>query len=241
MAKQPYIELANRLRRDIIQGVYGTQGGLPGAAELARTHSISEVTVRKALAVLEGERLIVSRERSFFVNRSSQYMTQYTPPLTVQLHSSGKIAFMENVAPIEVKPIPDEIADKLGIERGFMCTFRFRVGGEMLEGQKKQTQMKKYWYLLPLDEEQLQQLRNDPSTDILVKYAPEDLQAHDEISSRLPTKEEVELLSLSESTPITQVCVTTKDSTGNILLYQDLTFLNVVLTYDYAFKNRPKS
>jgi DNA-binding GntR family transcriptional regulator len=235
-----YTELANELRKDILSGKYGTEGGLPGADELTRRSGLARNTVNSALALLEGEGLIKSRDRIFYVNITSQDMTQYVPPLNVRMQSSGKIAFMENIAPIEVKQIPEEIADRLGIARESIGTFRFRVGGEVLEGQKKPSQLKKYWYLISLNEEQLQQLRDDPNTDILVKYAPEDLRAHDEISSRLPTQEEMKLLSLSEFTPITQVNIITRDTSGNILLFQDLTFVGVVLTYDYGFKNRPK-
>lgn len=240
MPERPYITFANQLRKDILSGKYGIEGGLPGIEELKRRSGLAAGTIYKSLVLLQGERLIVERDKAYFVNISSQDMTQYVPPLNVRMQSSGKLAFMQNVAPIEVTPIPEEIADKIGVPRETMSTFRHRVGGEVQEGKNKPTQMKKYWYLIPLNEEQLQMLRDDPNTDILVKYAPEDLRAHDEISSRLPTKEEMELLSLSEFTPVTQVHITTRDTEGNILLYQDLTFLGVVLTYDYGFKNRPK-
>ena len=175
-----YTELANQLRKEILSGKYGTEGGLPGADELTRRSGLARNTVNSALALLEGEGLIKSRDRVFYVNITTQDMSQYLPPLKVQLQNVGKIAFMENVSPIEVTQIPDEIADRLGIPHGSMSTFRFRVGGEVVENQKKPSQLKKYWYLMSLNEEQLQQLRDDPNTDILVQYAPEDLRAHDE-------------------------------------------------------------
>lgn len=236
-----YIALANSIRKDIMSGKYGTEGGIPAIEELVEKSKLSRATVYKALAILESERLIVSRNRTFYVNITSQDMTQYVPPLTVQMQNTGKIAFIENVTPIEIAPLPDEIADKLRMAHSTMSTFRFRVGGEIVEGQKKPAQLKRYWYLISLNEEQIRQLQDDPSTDLLVKYAPEDLQAHDEISSRLATQEEMELLSLTDLTPVTQVHIVTRDALGNILLFQDLTFLGVVLAYDYAFKNRPKS
>lgn len=236
-----HVALANDLRKDIISGKYGTEGGLPGIEELVRRSGLARNTIYRALALLEGEGIIVSRDKSFFVNITSQDMTQYVPPLNVRMQSSGKIAFMENVAPVEVKQVPEDVANRLGIPHESAGTFRFRVGGEVLEGQRKPSQLKKYWYIIPLNEEQLQELRDNPNTDILVKYAPEDLRAHDEISSRLPTQEEMKLLSLSEFTPVTQVYIITRDTSGNILLFQDLTFVGVVLTYDYGFKNRPKS
>ncbi len=235
-----HVALANEIRRDILAGKYGTEGGLPGLDELARRSGLARNTVRSALLILEGERLVVERDRNYFVNTSSMLMTQYVHPLPVRMRAQGKAAFSENITVTTVQ-LPDEIADLLHVNRGTVATFRFRVGNELLDsGEKKPFRLSKYYYLIPLNDEQVRQIEENADADLLVQYAPILLQAHDEISSRLPTKEEASYLHIPESTPVTHVQITTKDTSGNVLLFQELTLLGVTLAYDYSFENRPK-
>jgi DNA-binding GntR family transcriptional regulator len=241
MAVKKHIALANEIRKDILAGKYGTEGGLPGLDELARRSGLARNTVRSALIVLEGERLIIERDRGYFVNTSSMVMTQYVPPLPLRMQAQGKTASSENIAITSVQ-LPDEIADLLHLGRGTIATFRFRVGNEVLEsGEKKPFRLSKYYYLIPLNDEQVRQIEENADADLLVQYAPLLLTAHDEISSRLPTKEEASYLHIPESTPVTHVQIITKDTSGRILLFQELTLLGVTLAYDYSFENRPKA
>lgn len=51
-------QLRERLRRDIVSGVYPAHGRIPSEMELCRTHGVSRVTVRKALDALVDEGLL---------------------------------------------------------------------------------------------------------------------------------------------------------------------------------------
>ena len=61
-------ELANRIRSDIIMGVYG-EGERLSEAQLCDTHQVSRTPIRLALRMLEREGLIRRSEgRGYFVN-----------------------------------------------------------------------------------------------------------------------------------------------------------------------------
>ncbi|MDA8116818.1 MAG: GntR family transcriptional regulator [Actinomycetota bacterium] len=57
-----YIEIAEHLRREIASGAIVPGGVLPSEAKLSRQHRASRITVRKALEVLRGERLVEPRQ-----------------------------------------------------------------------------------------------------------------------------------------------------------------------------------
>jgi DNA-binding GntR family transcriptional regulator len=236
MATQPYIELANRLRRYITGGVYGTEGGLPGAAELSKRHSLSEVTVRKALAILQGEKLIVSRERSFFVNKLSFTMTQYIPPVHIR-----RAQYTENLEPVQRIFLPKHIADKLQLSSDTKVVFRAQVSGEIDEsGLEKPFKISRHYYLIAITDEQLQQMQDDPNYDVMWESTPERMACHDEQTPRLPTGEESEALGLSETTPISSLFITIRTTEGELLLVQELALApRVTLIYEYVFENKP--
>jgi DNA-binding GntR family transcriptional regulator len=237
MTKQPYIELANSLRRDITGGVYGTEGGLPGAAELARRHSLSEVTVRKALAILEAEKLIVSRDRTFFVNKISFTMTQYIPPVHIR-----RSQYAENVESVRRILLPRHIADKLRLSEAKMVVFRAQISGEVSDdGLEKPFKLSHHYYLIPITDEQLQRMQDDANFDVMWESTPDLMVCHDEQTPRLPTQEEAAFLKLSETTPVNSLFITIGSTDGNLLLVQELVLSpRVTLIYDYTFDNKPK-
>lgn len=57
-----YRKIADALRSDITERVYGPGAVLPSEADLARDHDVSRVTVRKALDLLKEEGLVDSRQ-----------------------------------------------------------------------------------------------------------------------------------------------------------------------------------
>ncbi|WP_405581105.1 GntR family transcriptional regulator [Streptomyces sp. NBC_01190] len=65
MAEQPeYLRIARELRAQIADGTYGVGDRLPTMPELAEAHSVSDTTIRHALALLRSEGLIETRTRA---------------------------------------------------------------------------------------------------------------------------------------------------------------------------------
>jgi hypothetical protein len=242
MAKVPqYIQLANELRKDILSGKYGTEGGLPGVEELKRRSELSINTIYRALSLLAGEKLIVERDRNYFVNPPiTTIMTQYIPPLVVSSALQGRKAYYRNIAaPVRMK-LPSEIADRYGMDHDVDVVFRDRVGVEQFEQHIKPFKLVKHYYVFPLSDVQIRRMSEDANADILAEIAPFRLHETDDISSRMTVSSEIALLELTEPMPITQKNIIMRNAANeNIILIQEVVVLDEVSRYDYFFENRP--
>jgi hypothetical protein len=70
--------------------------------------------------------------------------------------------------------------------------------------------------------------------------APTDLVSHDEVTPRLATEGERDLLSLPESTPITSVFEVIRDKSDDLLMAQEIVLSpRTTLIFDFPFTNRP--
>ncbi len=56
-----FIQISDRLRRDIVNGVYPSGAQMPTVRQLAFDASVNPNTMQKALALLENEGLLISR------------------------------------------------------------------------------------------------------------------------------------------------------------------------------------
>ena len=59
-----YLQIAERIRNDIISGVYPPSSQIPSVRQLALTAAVNPNTVQHALTALEGEGLIYSESTS---------------------------------------------------------------------------------------------------------------------------------------------------------------------------------
>lgn len=237
-----YIVLANEIRRDILSGKYGTEGGIPSIEELVERSKLSRATVYKALAILESEGLVVSRNRNFYVSQASITMTKHVPTLAERLKASGKIAFTRNLGPIKNATLPDYIADRLKLAHGTPCVYRHRIAGEMTpDGKEKPTRLLNYYYLISLSTEQLERLNTNPETDILRESHPGEMIREDVLSARHLTSDEAKLLGIPQDTPVMSVQIVNTMLDGEYLLVQESVFVGVTFTYKYAFENSPPS
>ena len=56
-----FLQIADRLRRDVVNGVYGPDTQIPTVRQLAFDASVNPNTMQRALSLLEEEGLLVSR------------------------------------------------------------------------------------------------------------------------------------------------------------------------------------
>lgn len=241
-AKIPqYVELANELRKDILSGKYGTEGGLPGVEELKRRSGLSINTIYRTLSLLAGEKLIVERDRSYFVNPPmTTIMTKYIPLLAVSSALQGRKAYYRNIAaPVRMK-LPTEIADRYETDHDVDVIFRDRVGVEQFEQRIRPFKLVKHYYAFPLSDDQIRRMSEDANADILAEIAPFRLHETDDISSRITVSSEIALLELIGPMPITQKNIVMRNALNeDIILIQEVVVLDEVSRYDYFFENRP--
>jgi DNA-binding GntR family transcriptional regulator len=239
MAVSKHIALSTELEKDILSGKYGWEGGLPTASELAQSWNMSINTVKNSLAVLEGRNLIEKRGVAYYVNRVPTTMTQYVPPT----HLRKRAGYSKNIGSIKKVSLPDHLAKKLELNGSQSAVYRMQVSGEFADSDTNEhpLQLTYRYYLLPISEQQLHLMENDATYDPMWDD-PEmavELLSHDEITPRLATEGERDLLNLPESTPINNVFEVISDKQGNILTIQDIVLSpRSTLIFDFPFTNK---
>lgn len=229
------VELANLLRKDILAGKYGTEGGLPGANELARRSGYARNTVNSALALLEGEKLIIKRDAAFYVNSIPVTMTQYAPPTHVR-YSDG---YTTNLEAVGDYTLPEHLAEKLNVPQ--CAVYRMQLSGETVNGERHPLQLSQRYYFFPLGQGDLQRMKDDASFDPMWSNFPGTLVSRDEITARFATQEEAARLNLAEVAPVLSVWESTRDKDGAILMVQETTLSpRFALIFEFPFENSPK-
>jgi len=239
MAVKKSTDVANQIRKEILAGRYGSEGGLPEIREIAKKSGVALNTVVAALSNLEGQGLIEKRGHSYYVNSISFVMTQYVPPAHVRLHRGG---YCKNMGPIERVPLPEHLAEKLHSPQSELVVYRVQISGELIEGKEKPSQISYRYHLLPISDEKIQRMQADATYDPMWGDTdiPAELVSHDEVTSRLATEEERNLLNLPETTPITNVFESIRDKSDTLLMAQDIILSpRATLIFDFPFTNRP--
>lgn len=231
-------DIANRVRKDILAGRYGSEGGLPETRELAQRYEVAINTMVAALANLEGQRLIEKRGHSYYVNEITFTMTQYVPPIHMRPSQ-----YSHNLGDVERIDMPAHIAEKLKLAPAPQVVYRGQVSGEITPAQVECPYMLSYHYfIMPLSNRELARMQDDAMYDE-IKFAntPEQMRCHDEITSRLLTAEEAQHLSVAPSTSANSVFVTMRALDDTLLFVQEFVISpRVTLVYDYVFENKPK-
>lgn len=237
MAVSKHIALSTEIEKEILTGKYGWEGGLPTASELAQTWKMSINTVKNSLAVLEGKNLIEKRGVAYYVNRIPTTMTQYVPPA----HLRQRSGYSKNIDSVTKATLPDHLTKKLKINNPQSAIYRAQISGEIVDSSERPLQITYRYYLLPISEQQLNQMQNDPKYDPMWDNSEMaiELLSHDEVTPRLATEKERRLLNLPETTPINSVFEVISDKNNNILTVQDIVLSpRSTLIFDFPFTNK---
>jgi GntR family transcriptional regulator len=243
MTEEGKIEaLASTLREQIKKEEFGTKGRLPSVSQLAKAHEVARSTVYQALLLLQAEGLIISKDNSFYANPIIQVTTSPTPTFEQVLIKQGLKPFVRNIIDPEIIVMPDEIAALFGQPAGSHVVHRYRVQGKIDIPYR----LSEYWYPEHLASKYLQRMKNEPDFDTLEAIKSElDIKkqlVHDDVTARIPTKNEAELLSITRTTPVQDVRRTNKAPNGNILMHHRIVFVGPynMLSYDYELVNQTR-
>jgi DNA-binding GntR family transcriptional regulator len=237
MAAGKHTALATELEKDILAGKFGWEGGLPSAGELAQKWGMSINTVKNSLSLLEGKNLIEKRGIGYYVNLVPTVMTQYVPPAHIRLNREG---YNKNIGPVKRVSLPQHLADKLDHSQTESIVYRVQVSGEVTEGNEKPLQIAYRYYFLPIEEDQLRRMENESTYDPMWAEVSGELLTHDEVTSRLATEGERDLLNLPDATPIASVFEVIRDKSNNPLMVTEIVLSpRTTLIFDFPFTNRP--
>lgn len=230
--------VANKLRKDILAGKYGTEGGIPDEGELAKINNCARGTVTAALTLLEGEGLVVHRGRSYYVDRLPVAMTQYVPPAHVRYVSRKN--YVRTIGDVEQVVLPEYLAEKLATSPSTPVVSCTRVTGEVVSGKEKPIQLSVRYYFMPLSDEQIRRMQSDPNYDPAWDTS-DMLGSYDEVTSRPVTQEEQELLLLPASTSVLSLLEIIRDKGGNpYMAHESALSPRAALIFHFSFENKPK-
>jgi GntR family transcriptional regulator len=240
MSEEGKIESLTVILRDQIKREeYGTRGRLPSVSQLAKTNQVARSTVYQALLLLQAEGLVIARHNSFFVNPVLRISTNPTPTFEQMLVSQGLEPFVQNITDPEIIVMPDEIAIIFNQPAGQQVIHRYRVQGKT----DIPFRLSEYWYPEQLAKKYLEEMRDDPSYDVL-DAIKKDMGikrqlVHDDVLSRIPTKQEATLLSITRTSSVQEVRRTNRTPDGTVLMYHRIVFVGPynMLAYDYELVN----
>ncbi|MGW4510165.1 GntR family transcriptional regulator [Streptomyces sp. NPDC004436] len=216
MAAQ-YEEIARDLRERINSGEYPPGSQLPMMRDIAATHGVSDITVRKAFAVLTQEGLIYSRRRAgTFVREHPDRVRLTVRHRQIERDELGYYSGPEvqhwralphpdgEVTRVTEAPVPADVADILGCAVGEMLTVRKRLVGDPANDSHRQ--LADSWIAAWVAQEVPVVTGNTGAGgmyDRIEEWAGRGLVWREEASARMPSPEEAEALNMpSKGVPL---------------------------------------
>ena len=232
----PYEGIANELRASILDGRLEAGVRLPSENELAERYSTSRPTVRRALALLKAEGLVISEQgRGAFVRPKPHVRLLLSGENFRRHRSAGVSGFNAQVAEqgqaaeqrlLDVGRVaaPDDVAERLRVDGGAPVVARrrlFLVNGEPV------ALCDSYYPADVADGTALAEperiaggaygLIEDPAGPIARRLK----RSIDDLECRMPTPEEVDALELDLGVPVVRVLRTVYDSEGAAVEVQE--------------------
>jgi GntR family transcriptional regulator len=208
MVTARYEEIARDLRERIVSGHYRPGTALPLMRDIGAEYNVSDITVRKALAVLTREGLVESRRRSGMFVRSHPDRVR----LTVRhrqierdelgYYSGNEVKHWRALphpdgerTRVGTAPVPADVAELLGHTTGEELTVRRRLVGD--PDREEHRQLADSWVADWITAE-LPILNGNTGLggmyDRVEEWAGRPLEWREEVSARMPSPEEADAL-----------------------------------------------
>lgn len=213
-----YQEIADALRRQIDDGDLAPDDKLPTEKQLEERYDASRETVRKALALLVNEGLVISaRPTGHFVRRREPMAHRpqeefrkrpYTPEMDAFVTEYAELGREpEQTIEVHIVEPPAEVAKRLRLEPGELAVVRKRV--RSLDGEPFNTN-DSYFRQDMVQGSEIMRPENIPegANEVLAKLGHRQVRALDEIHVRMPKPEEVRRLELVPGTPVAYLITT---------------------------------
>lgn len=239
-----YQEIADALRRQIDGGELAPDDKLPTEKQLEETYDASRETVRKALALLVNEGLVISaRPTGHFVRRREPMAHRPQQEFQKRPRMPEMDAFMtefsdegrepEQVIEVHIVEPPAEVTKRLHLEPGDLTVVRKRV--RSLDGEPFNTN-DSYFRHDVVQGSEIMRPENITrgANEVLAELGYRQVRALDEIHVRMPKPDEVHRLKLVPGTPLAVLITTgfTEDGTPVRVVINALPGDRNVITYE---------
>ncbi|MEU4769703.1 GntR family transcriptional regulator [Actinosynnema sp. NPDC023794] len=136
--RKPWVEIAEELRREIHQGVYGPGGRLPSGSVLMNRFGVARQTVQNAMDQLRAEGLVLSvAGKGWFASERKPIVRLARNRLSKAERTEGRGTFMSDAAAGKWQPAvtvkvrreqaPEDVCSYLGLDSGCEVVVRDRV------------------------------------------------------------------------------------------------------------------
>jgi len=243
--KPPYRQIADDLRAAIQRGELQPGDRLPSIRELTEQYGVTHITADQALRVLRSEGLVdVRRGKGSYVRQprplvhvSSNYLIARPDEPRGQWSTEAErqgLTASQDIREVSMIPAPPAIAALLGIDDGSPVAVRRRL--MLIEGEPAQLADSYYPGDIAEGTEvaEASPLRGG-SIGALERLGFAPVRFHEEISSRMPTPEEVRALQLAPGVPVV-LLTRTAYAANDRAVEVDSTILAAdrhVLSYDF--------
>ncbi len=225
-------QVVRLLRTDIKSGVYGTDGRLPSIARLVKTYDVSRTSIYQVLNLLQSEGLVLNRDNSYVVHVPPMRLSG-APLFDKYMEKQGLEAEVDNIVEPEIVQLPKDVADLFGQQEGMHYIHRVRRHGTV----DVPFRLAENWYPVDLAGEYLEAMRQDPNLNVAGEIRKSKGVAiatrHDVIEARLPTPEEVSLLSLVRTSPVLEVRRTFFANDKRVVFFSRQTLVAAYFTLHY--------
>lgn len=223
----PYQSVANALRTDILDGRLTPGDHLPSEHDLARTFGTTRMTVRKGIAQLRAEGLVVTSQGSRTVVRARPHVrllstgTNYrerratgVTNFNAEAAAQGQRAVQRILAVLTI-PAPLEVADRLNIEPDEEVLVRRRLF--VVDDEPMQLCDGYYPMDIARDSLLMESRRIKGGAHAVIEGEPNRrriVQFVEDLDVRMPTPDETERLVIPPGVPVARVLRTAYDAAG---------------------------
>src|SRR5258708_21566018 len=202
--------VAAQLRARIRKGDFGTNGRLPTVTQLAKEYALARATMYQILTLLRLEGLLIVKGTSYYV-RYPLLRVPGSPLFDQFLREQGLTPATKNIVDPELTSAPADIATSLGIPEGAPVIHSTRLQGTT----EVPFRLQENWYPVDLvemyttSERLIEELKQNPDLNVAGEIRKATgialTNLRDDVSVRLPTTEEMNLLNIVRTAQVMKV------------------------------------
>lgn len=231
-------EIVALLRQRILNGEFGISGRIPPVRVLAEQYTVSRETANKAIHHLQSEGLLFSEGRSIYVRiPPTRISGGITARFDLHLQAQGLTPIETNVEEPVLVPAPEPVAKAFGIEKDTLVVRRVRRQGTT----NTHYRIAENFYPTELvGEDILAQMQQDSRYDVLLAIKENHgliiERVHEDVTGRLPTDREQDLLNITRTTPVLEMVRMSSSENHVPIMFNTIIFVAhyFVLSYDYT-------
>jgi len=202
--------LAEQLRQRIKDGEFGTSGRIPPHRVLAEQLNTTRETVNKIVQLLQSEGLLISRDKSVYVQTPSLRFPGFVANVEQYIRDHGQEPVTEFLEKPNLVSLPEAIAKRMSRKQGEMVPHRLLRQGIKYTTRTAYYRWSENFYNPDLVKGEIfEGLQSDPQFDTWIaiknKYGIEVLRSKNIAFARLPTLQEQKALEIVRGTPVLEI------------------------------------